>query len=108
MDKRKYNYWHIITAVSKEYQKDNPEIKIGLVITHNYPKRNEGVCIINWKTGKEYKSAYVLGYLGRLLKTAEQKEVFDKTEEWIKEKGYQKYLDMLIQSEAEKIGEKNG
>ncbi|MBA7623834.1 hypothetical protein ES703_31233 [subsurface metagenome] len=91
----KYNYWHIITKVSKEYKKRNPELQVGLIITHSYKKDDEGVCIMNWKTGKTFEGAYVLKYLGRILKTASKKEIFEKCGRWIKEKGYEKYEKKL-------------
>ncbi len=89
----KYNYWHIISKVSKKYQKHNPQVKVGLVITHQYKKDNEGVCIIDIKEKKEYPSAYTLLYLGRILKTEDKDKMFEQLKKWIKEKGYQKIAD---------------
>ena len=91
----KYDYWHIVTKVNKEYKKSSPEMKVGLCITHLYKKDNEGVCIVNWKTGKEYPSAYHLKYLGRILKTASTEDKIEKCEGWIKEKGYERYEKKL-------------
>ena len=106
----KYNYWHIISKVSKEYQKHNPEIKVGLVITHSYKIEKGGVCMVNFKTQKEYKSAYNLLYLGRILKTEKGDKLFNQLKKWIKEKGYQKIADKSNPKKyiKSKKGEKNG
>lgn len=62
---RKFEYWHLITKVSKKYQKDNPQIKEGLIISLSY-KRNGGVALFNLETKTEYASAYTVKYLTRL------------------------------------------
>ena len=69
----KFEYWHLITRVSKEYQKDNPDIKVGMIIS-NRNKRNGGICLINIDKKKEYNSAYTLKYLTRLPTNLNDKE----------------------------------
>ena len=69
----KFEYWHLITKVSKEYQKDNPDIKVGLIIS-NRDKRNGSICLFNLDKKKEYKSAYTLKYLTRLPTSLNNKE----------------------------------
>lgn len=65
---RKYDYWHVITKVSKEYTKKNKQIKIGTCITlqykHNYD--NSKINLFDLKNGKEIKGAYFVSYLIRI------------------------------------------
>ena len=72
----KYKYWHKITKVSDEYQKDNPEIKAGLYLGRD-SKYPYSVDILNTKTGKRYDAAYTLEYLGRLFYDASSQEIYD-------------------------------
>ena len=88
----KYNYWHIITKISKEYSKSNPNLKLGFVITHPYKKDNEGIAMFNLVKGKVYHGAYVLSYLGRLEKSLPGEETADRLTQLAIEKGYGKLL----------------
>ena len=74
----KYNYWHEIIDISKEYQNEHPELKIGLCITHQRKWHNLSVDMINIKTGKNYLAAYTLKYLGRISKDVSKKDLMDQ------------------------------
>ena len=89
----KYNYWHVVTNVSKEWKKRHPEIMVGTVMTHSYKKDNEGVCMFDMKEGKEFPSAYTLAYLGRILKGKSGKELVKPINKLIDEKGFREIVD---------------
>lgn len=78
---RKYENWHIILKVSKEYQKEHPEIKKGLCITNQFTRHNESINLINLKTGKHYDCAYIIDYIGRLPTGLSQDERWEKVKE---------------------------
>ena len=65
-EKKHFKYWHIVTDVSEEWQKHNPEFRKGLIITHPHKLENKGVCIWDGNLGKEFPSAYTLSYIGRV------------------------------------------
>ncbi len=103
----KYNYWHVVTKVSKAWKKIHPEFKIGIVITHSHKKDNEGVLMFNMKEGKEYPSAYTLSYLGRVLKGLSGDDLVTPLNKFIDEKGFRKIVDK--QNDAvEKNDERGG
>ncbi len=89
----KYNYWHVVTKVSKEWGKHNPKMKVGLILTHSYKKDDEGVDMMDLKEGKEYPGAYILGYLGRVLKGTPGEELCEILEKWIDEKGFREIVE---------------
>ena len=64
--KRRFDYWHLVTKINKSYAKEHPELEVGFYISHPY-KNNGSVCMINRTTGKTYKNAYTMEYLGRVL-----------------------------------------
>lgn len=72
--KYKYAYWHEITAISEEYQKYNPDMKVGLLMSRQN-KHPYSVDIVDIKTLKKYPSAYTLKYIGRLPSDASTEEV---------------------------------
>jgi len=77
----KYNYWHIIIAVSKEYKKLHPQVKVGLAITHPYKHDNLEVDKMDLAKGVEYNGAYTLKYLGRIEKSLSGDKLFAKLKE---------------------------
>jgi len=83
---RKFEYWHLVTKVSKEYKKDHPEnqVKVGVIMSH-YCKRNGSLCIIDIDKKKEWKSAYTFKYLGRLPKSLTDKEKIKILKAWKEE-----------------------
>lgn len=80
----KFKYYHLIIAVNKEYQKINPDIKVGLAVGRK-DKHPYDVHITDLKTGKDYPSAYSLRYLGRLPSNIKGEKLYD----WLKEKAKQ-------------------
>ena len=57
---RKYDYWHIVREVSKEYLKKNTGVKVGVCITLQYKhgKGNEHIDLFDLENGKEIHGAY--------------------------------------------------
>ena len=96
---RKYQYWHIIMEVGKEYGK-NTKLKKGMIISHHYKKDGMWVSIIDTKEGKVYDKAYKLDYLGRLESNLSGDNLVNPINKWIDEKGYRKIVDKYDKEDA--------